>query len=72
MARKRGIKAAVKRVLDNADDSIDEVTAKVLETLGEVLDGFVMKTSIDMAKMEMVSRFILEEDEDDTVDNTGK
>lgn len=68
MARKRGIKAAVQRVLDNADDSIDEVTAKVLETLGEVLDGVTMETSIDMAKMKMVSRFILEEDEDDDGD----
>ena len=64
MARKRGIKAAVKRVLDNADDSIDEVTAKVLEAIGEVLDGFVMETSIDMAKRKMVTRFVLEEDED--------
>ena len=68
MPRKRGIKAAVMRVLDNADDSIDEVTAKVLETLGEVLDGVRMETSIDMAKMKMVSRFILEEDEDDDGD----
>ena len=64
MARKRGIKAAVKRVLDNADDSIDEVTAKVLETLGEVLDGFAIETSIDWANRKAVTRFVLEEDED--------
>ncbi len=68
MARKRGIKAAVKRVLDNADDSIDEVTAKVLATLGEVLDGFAIETSIDWANRKAVSRFILEEDEDDDGD----
>ncbi len=64
MARKRGIKAAVMRTLAKADNSIDAMTAKALEAMGEVLDGVTMETSFDLAKRTMVSRFVLLEDDD--------
>lgn len=70
MARKRGIKAAVRQTLAKADRSIDETTDKVVELIGEILDGLSIETKINVLKGTATSRIVFLEEEDDAAEKT--